>query len=77
MSQRMAARYGLTAQTVLACEGIAAGIEDAVAELATQHPELYQTVLDLVIATASDPSIHGMSGHLLYVGCKAAPASTR
>lgn len=70
------ANYGLRAQTLLACEGIAACIEDAVAELAQNAPALYQRVLDLLIQTASDPSIHGMSSHLLYVGCKETASPT-
>lgn len=63
-------QYGLAARALLACEGVAACIEDSVADLAQQDPALYQTLLDLLVQTASDPSIHGMSSHLLYVGCK-------
>jgi S-adenosylmethionine-dependent methyltransferase len=66
------AQYGLTERALVACEGIAAGIEDAVAELAQGDPARYQIVLDLLMQTARDPSIHGMSGHLLYIGCKEA-----
>lgn len=64
------AQYGLSTLALLACEGLASGIEDAVAEIAQRDPQLYQQVLDLLFQTAQDSSIHGMSGHLLYVGRK-------
>jgi len=54
----------------LACEGIAAGLEDALAELAGSNPAAYRATLDVVVRTADDPSILGLSSHLLYVGRK-------
>ncbi|HKC76673.1 MAG TPA: hypothetical protein VKF37_21090 [Chloroflexota bacterium] len=56
---------------MLACEGIAAGLEDALAELAGSNPAAYRATLDVVVRTADDPSILGLSSHLLYVGRKA------
>jgi hypothetical protein len=60
------ARYALWA----APEGIAWGIQDAVAEMSADDPEAHRVMLDLVIRTADDPSILGASDHLLYVGRK-------
>jgi hypothetical protein len=65
------ARHGLTRLALLACEGIAAGLEGALAELAGNNPAAYQAALDVVVRTAGDASILGMSNHLLYVGRKA------
>jgi hypothetical protein len=64
------ARHGFTRLALLACEGIATGLEDALAELAGSNPAAYQATLDLVVRTAGDPSILGLSNHLLYVGRK-------
>ena len=56
---------------LLASQGIAAGLEDALAELAGSNPAAYQATLEVVVRTADDPSILGLSSHLLYVGRKA------
>jgi hypothetical protein len=64
------ARHGFTRLALLACEGIATGLEDALAELAGSNPAAYQATLDVVVRTADDPSILGLSNHLLYVGRK-------
>jgi SAM-dependent methyltransferase len=64
--------HGLEAIELLASEGIGWGIQDALAEMAAEDPAAHQTVLDIVIRTASDPAILGASDHLLYVGEKAA-----
>jgi hypothetical protein len=64
------ARHGFTKLALLACEGIAVGLEDALAELAGSNPAAYQAALDVVVRTAADPSILGMSNHLLYLGRK-------
>ncbi|MHB8627212.1 MAG: hypothetical protein ACYDEO_13510, partial [Aggregatilineales bacterium] len=64
------AQYGLTMLTLLASEGIAVGIQEAVAQIANEDPALHERVIDLILETASDPSILGMGGHLLYIGRK-------
>ena len=51
-------------------ESIAWGIQDPLAEMSTDVPGAYQVALDLILRTASDQSILGMSDHLLYVGKK-------
>ena len=61
-------RHGFTTLTLLAAEGIAANCKVALPELAASDPSGYQAALDVIIRTASDPSILGMATHLLYVG---------
>ena len=61
-------QHGFTTLALLAAEGIAANSRRALSELAKSHPTVYQAVLDVIIRTASDPSILGMADHLLYVG---------
>jgi SAM-dependent methyltransferase len=65
------ARHGFATLALLASEGIAWGIQEALAEMSVDDPQAYQVMLDLVIRTADDPDILGTSDHLLYVGEKA------
>jgi len=60
--------HGLEAIELLASEGIGWGIQDALAEMATDNPASHQAMLEVVVHTAGDPSILGASDHLLYVG---------
>lgn len=53
---------------LLALEGFTAGLESVIGELSQENPELYRKVLDLVLDHAGDPSILGMSIHILYIG---------
>lgn len=62
--------FGFQSLGLLASEGIAWGIQDALAEMSTTRPDAYRKMLDLVIRTAGDESILGMSDHLLYIGKK-------
>ena len=61
-------RHGFTTLALLATEGIAVNNQRALSELATTDPTAYQAALNVIIRTASDPSILGMANHLLYVG---------
>jgi SAM-dependent methyltransferase len=63
--------HGFHKLKLLASEGIAWGVHDAFAEMSTGNPDAYRAALGVVMRTASDPSILGMSDHLLYVGRKA------
>lgn len=63
-------RHGFATRALLAAEGIATGLGGALAELATADPSAYAATLDVIIQTAGDPSILGMSNHLLYIGHK-------
>ena len=61
-------RHGFNTLALLAAEGIAVNSQRALSELSTSDPATYQAALDVIIRTASDPSILGMATHLLYVG---------
>jgi SAM-dependent methyltransferase len=63
-------RHGFETVELLASEGIAWGIQDALAEMSTDDPAAHRVMLDLVVRTADDASILGASDHLLYVGRK-------
>ena len=65
------ARYGFTMLTLLAAEGIVGDIQKILYEIEQNAPATYQSVLEVIINTANDPSILGMASHLLYVGSKA------
>ncbi len=62
------ARYGFQALALLADVGLSMGLGGALAEMAATDPEGYRTALEVVLRTAHDPSILGLSNHLLYVG---------
>lgn len=62
--------FGFQQHLLLACEGIAAGIEHVVAPLKASDPDIHARFMQLIIQTASEPSILGLSSHLLYVGRK-------
>ena len=57
---------------LLASESVVPDLQDAVASLATADPATYQAMLGVLVQTASEPSILGLSNHLLYVGRKVA-----
>jgi SAM-dependent methyltransferase len=62
------AQFGLERLSLLSSEGLSVGIEEPLAEMAKNVPATYQKALDLIIRTASAPSVLGMSSHLLYIG---------
>jgi SAM-dependent methyltransferase len=64
------AQYGFTMLTLLSAEGFVGDIQKSLFELGKNDPATYQTVLEVIINTASDPGILGMAAHLLYVGRK-------
>ena len=66
------AQYGLQMLTLVASEGIAGGIQAEVAETIAAGSRLRDGVLDILVQTASDPSILGMTSHLLYIGQRVA-----
>jgi SAM-dependent methyltransferase len=61
-------RQGLTTLALLAAEGFTNGLGEALADLQMGDQAAYERLLELVVQTASDPSLLGMSAHLLYVG---------
>ena len=64
--------HGFKSVALLATESVASGLGEQISELANTSPHTYRAALDLMIQAASDRSIHGTSGHLLYVGRKVA-----
>ncbi len=64
------ARHGFAMLKLLASESIVPDLQSTLADLATNDPSAYQAALDAIIRVADDPSILGMSNHLLYVGRK-------
>ncbi len=65
------ARHRLAEVVLLSSESIAPDLQDRLAVLTTTDPETYRAALDALVRTAAEPSILGMSHHLLYVGRKA------
>jgi ubiquinone/menaquinone biosynthesis C-methylase UbiE len=63
--------FGFQTLKLAASEGLAFGLTDQLAEMAAQQPDAYQGALDVIIQTADDPSLLGMTGHLLYIATKA------
>jgi len=68
------AQYGLQMLTLAASEGIAGEIQAEVAALLAADSDLRNIALDILVQTATDPSILGMVSHLLYLGQRVAAA---
>jgi ubiquinone/menaquinone biosynthesis C-methylase UbiE len=60
--------FGIEAVTLLAAEGLSIGIQAPLADLSATDPDAYAVALNAMIEAAADPSIHGLSNHLIYVG---------
>ena len=43
-------------------------VQEQVADLRERDDAAYEALLDVAYAAASDPSVAGLSGHLLYAG---------
>jgi hypothetical protein len=43
-------------------------MQKALVELAESNPVAYEAAFEVIVRTASDPSILGMALHLLYIG---------
>lgn len=63
-------QHGLTTVLTASTHGFAAGIEEAVDELRTEDPRAYQEVLHVLAETAQDPSLFGLTSHLIWIGRK-------
>ncbi|MFE6775638.1 class I SAM-dependent methyltransferase [Streptomyces sp. NPDC057702] len=59
--------HGFRVRRLLASQGFLARAQPEAAALAQRDPGAYQRLLDLAYATADDPAIHGMAGHLLVI----------
>lgn len=62
--------HGLRTLALLAAESIVPDLQQALVDMAESDPATYQAAFDLIVRTASEPSILGMAAHLLYVGRK-------
>lgn len=59
---------GLTTVVMASTHGFATGLEGQLDSLRLEHPAAYEETLRVLKATASDPSLFGTAGHLLYIG---------
>jgi len=66
------AHYGLQMLALAASEGIAGGIQAAIAPAIAADSSFKDIALDILVQTATDPSILGMASHLLYLGQRVA-----
>lgn len=64
------ARYGLEPICLLAAEGIAPDLQGTLATIAETSPDVYRAAFDAILRTAADPSILGMSNHILFIARK-------
>jgi SAM-dependent methyltransferase len=49
-------------------DGLGTGIEEVLAELRESDPATHDALMRVIAEAADDPSLHGLSTHLLYVG---------
>ena len=64
------AEHGFKTLTLLAAQAIVPDNQKSLYELEQNDLATYQTVLEVILNTASDPGILGMASHLLYIGKK-------
>jgi hypothetical protein len=62
------AQYGLQMLILAASEGVAGGIQAAVADAIAVDSRFQDIALNILVQTATDPSILGMASHLLAIG---------
>jgi SAM-dependent methyltransferase len=62
--------HSFSSLTLVAAEGIITDQQGCLSELASSDAEAHQAAFEVILRTASDPSILGMGTHLLYVGRK-------
>jgi S-adenosylmethionine-dependent methyltransferase len=62
------AQCGLQMLTLAASEGITSGIQAEVADVLAAESRLREVALNILMQTATEPSMLGMASHLLYLG---------
>jgi SAM-dependent methyltransferase len=62
------AASGFDAVRVMASQSFLYLVQEQVAELRERDPEAYDALLDIAYQAAADPSLLGISGHILYAG---------
>jgi SAM-dependent methyltransferase len=65
--RKLAEASGLTTITMVGCQGLSTGLEDATNQL-YEDKEKWQRWFDLLLDTASEPAVVDMGDHILYVG---------
>ena len=63
-------KHGFETLALLATDSITRDTQNALFELASSDPVTYQAAFDVILHTASEPSILGLAAHLLYIGKK-------
>jgi hypothetical protein len=66
------AGIGFEALRLMASQGILNQVQEEVAGLHERDPDGYRALLEIAYRAATDPSVSGLSGHLLYAGRKPA-----
>jgi ubiquinone/menaquinone biosynthesis C-methylase UbiE len=66
------ASHGFAVQRLMSSQGVLGWVQKEVADLAERDAAAHRRLLDVAYATADDPSVLGMAGHLLYVGTNGA-----
>lgn len=61
-------RAGFETVRLMASQSFLYLVQEQVADLRERDPEGYDALLDMAYSAATDPSISGISGHLLYAG---------
>ncbi len=64
-------RFGFQPVALVAAQGFAPDLQDALAALAVEDQVAHRAVLDALLRTAADPAILGMTNHLLYIARRA------
>ena len=66
-------RHGFVTRTLLACEGMVPDLQGVLVQMQQEDPVAFHRTLAMIVQSAADPSILGMSAHLLYIASKGQP----
>jgi S-adenosylmethionine-dependent methyltransferase len=62
---------GFESRVLMASQGFLSQVQEQVAELQERDEPAWQALIEMAYETATDPSLLGTSGHLLYIGDRA------
>ncbi len=65
----LAEAHGLTTLDMAGCQSLSTGLEEATNQL-REDEEKWQRWFEILLATASEPAVVDMAGHILYIGQK-------
>lgn len=60
-------KHGFTVLTYAGVEGVASGMEQAVREMALNHPEAYKNLVEIIPETGETPPFRDMTEHTVFV----------